>query len=291
MSGQKIEGDEESTTTRRGFLERAGLAVGAPVTVGTGVYGADRSYADADGDGVPDSLEQSSSFHRRLEDRFGADQFDGLDPGRKDLLIDVRSVGEASVSGRTASRMEELFRENGIHLQWLEYPERYDREWFEAEYGYHAKDILWSPRSFYHEQIADDLKNVALQVIVVPGRSEPQSYGRLDSFWADLRTGRESFSGMSVGNRAVVAEQQSRLVEFRLVLHEIGHLTLCHDDDPENTGVMGVESPTAKSDLMDWEWEHFRGNLENIRDTTGFDVAARPCLWGEYVVDPLTERL
>lgn len=293
MSGDESDRRDEtvSDTGRRRLLKRAGVVLGTPFVLGSEAYRADRSYTDEDGDGIPDSLERSTSLHRDLVSIFGSDQFSGLDPKRKDLLIDARYIGQATISDHTKRRIESLFRANGIYLQWLEYPDRYDVERFEDEYGYHVKDILWSPRSFYYQRIEDVLTDIALQLIVVPGHSEPQVSRRLDSLWTHLRNDTESFAGMSFGNRAVVTEQEFERPELRLVLHEVAHLALCHDDDPNNTGVMGLKGVTTDVDLMDWEWASLRDNLDAIRDTTGIDVASRRCIWDEALADSIDERL
>lgn len=34
-------------------------------------------------------------------------------------------------------------------------------------------------------------------------------------------------------------------------------------------------------DLMAHEWETLRNGLGNVRDTTGYDIVFRPCLWQE----------
>ncbi len=259
-----------------------GGAVTAPLGIGGAAYRLERSYTDDDGDGIPDSLERSSTFNESLATLFGTDKFEGLDPTRRDLLIDVRYVGEASVSAETKATIRRLFRTNGIYLQWLEYPHRYEKSTFLEQYGHNAKRILWSPRSFYHREIEEWLLNVAFQLIVVPGIEQGPHQGRLYSPWTDLHGGRSDgyVNGLNTGNRAVVADRQTPEIETRLILHEIAHYALCHDTDPTNTGVMGTRKET---DLMDYEWEQLRTGLSAIRDTTGVDVAFRRCLWWDLL--------
>ena len=261
------------------MLKCVGGAVTAPFGIGTGAYGLDRSYRDADADGIPDSLERSTEFNDWVGSVFG-EQFTGLDPSRRDLLVDVRYVGDCSVSEATRERLVELFRANGIHMQWLEYPRRYDRETFERRYGYNAKRILWSPRSFYRRAIEPRLKNVAFQLVVVPGFADGPHERRLysPSTAAHGSDSKGYVNGLNTGNRAVVASRYSHEIEAKLILHEIAHYALCHSMDPTNTGVMGTNE---EIDLMDHEWAELRGGLGAIRDTTGVDVLLRRCLWDE----------
>lgn len=280
-------GSIDGSTTRRGVLRLCGGIVTAPFGIGVSAYGLDRSYRDDDGDGIPDSLERSGEFNEWIYSIFG-DQFSGLDPTRRDLLVDVRSVGDISISESTRELVVERFRENGIHMQWLEYPKRYDQASFERRYGYNAKRILWSPRSFYRERIEPRLRNVAFQLIVVPGFTDGPHERRLYSP-ATAAHGSDSggyVNGLNTGNRAVVASRYSPEIEARLVLHEISHYALCHSTDPANTGVMGTNE---RADLMPYEWEKLRGGLGAIRDTTGADVLLRRCLWDE--LDPLAFRV
>jgi len=248
-----------------------------PFGIGATAYGLDRSYGDADGDGIPDSLERSAEFNSWLGAVFGVDQFKGLDPDRRDLLIDTRYVGETSVSGWTKDVLVDLFRANGIHLQWLDYPEQYDLAAFEQAYGYNARQILWSPWSFYHRTVERRLKNTALQLVVVPGFDEGPQHRKLYSPWTEFLQDSDGYvNGFNTGNRAVIAEQPNHETEAKLILHEIAHYALCHSTDPANTGVMGSQNDL---DLMAHEWDALRSGLGAVRDTTGFDVAFRQCLW------------
>ncbi len=265
--------------SRRKFLQTAGATLGAPLTLGT-AYRSDRSFEDRDEDGIPDELERSATFDRRLEELFGT-AFEGLDPERKDLLVDVRYVGDASIDERVSTYLEALFRDNGIHMQWLEYPDHYDEEWFLEEYGYNVRRTLWSRSSFYHEEIESDLKDVAFQLVVVPGKPESPYEGAVYSPWINhLEGGRYDgwTNGMNVGNRAVMGSSEIAREQARVALHEIAHLVLCHDDDPSNDGVMGTNE---EIDLTAAEWAQMRSGLDAIRDTTGYDVALRRCLWTE----------
>ncbi|WP_231990781.1 hypothetical protein [Natronobacterium gregoryi] len=234
---------------------------------------------DSDDDGILDAKKRSATFHRRLEGIFG-DQFEGLAVGRPDLLLDARYVGGTSISPGTKRTIVDLVRTRGIHAQWLDYPTRYDPQAVANRYGTTVKGLLWGRDSFYSEEIEDVLKNVALQLLVVPGTTKAADAGRIYSHWIDAMGGGPDghVNGFSLGNRAVVAERDDPFEEAALVLHEITHLVLCHDDDPENTGVMGTADEVA---LMDHEWDQFRNGLDNVRDTTGYDIAFRPCLWQE----------
>ncbi|MFW5977946.1 MAG: hypothetical protein ACOCP2_01760 [Halohasta sp.] len=264
--------------SRRGVLKTLGGLVTTPLGIGSAAYGLDRSYRDADGDGVPDSLEADAEFEAWLTDVFGDDQFTGLDSERRELLIDARYVGGTRVRERTKSRLVALFRANGIHLQWLDYPDRYDRSTFERRYGYNVREILWSPRSFYHREVERRLKNVALQLIVVPGFGAGPHREYLYSSWTALDDGSGYVQGFNTGNRAVVAGRHSQETAAKLICHEIAHYALCHSTDPENTGVMGSQK---RLDLEADEWAALRDGLGAIRDTTGFDVAFQRCLWAE----------
>lgn len=264
---------------RRAVLELAG-SLGAFGGLGVVAYTSDRRYVDEDGDGIPDSKERSGSFHDYLRGVFGADQFEGLDPRRKDLLVDARYVGDAGIADPTKARIAELFRENGIFLQWLDHPRRYDRERFEERYGYGSKDVLWASGSFYREEVEEPLRNVALQLIVLPGGHGSPGRARIHSWPLLSGSDRDgTATGVSYGNRAVAVERESVEAEAKLVLHELAHLGLCHDDDPDNIGVMGTGQDL---DLADQEWETLRANLENVRDTTGFDILFRRCILEEF---------
>jgi len=274
-----MNGSTAEPSTRRGVLKCLGGAVTAPFGLGVSAYRVDRSYQDADGDGIPDSLERSTEFNDWIHSIFG-EQFTGLDPTRRDLLIDVRYVGDWRVSDATRELVTERFRTNGIHLQWLEHPKRYDRTAFEQAYGYNAKRILWSPRSFYRQEIEPRLKNIAFQLLVVPGFADGPHERKLYSPSTAAHSSRSTgyVNGLNTGNRAVVASRYSHEIESKLILHEIAHYALCHSTDPANTGVMGTNE---KADLMAEEWETLRGGLGAIRDTTGVDVLFRRCLWDE----------
>jgi len=273
------QGDRPGRSTsrsRRGVLKTLGGLVTTPLGTGATAFGLDRSYRDVDGDGIPDSLEDDAAFEAWLAGVFGRDQFSGLDSDRRDLLVDARYVGEMTVRERTKSRLIELFRANGIHLQWLDYPDRYDRTRFERQYGYNAQEILWSPRSFYHRTVERRLKNIAFQLIVVPGFGEGPHHEHLYSPWTKFDSGSGYVSGFNTGNRAVVAGRHSHEAEAKLICHEIAHYALCHSTDPDNTGVMGSQ---AELDLQPDEWKALRNGLGAIRDTTGVDVAFQRCLW------------
>jgi len=264
------------TASRRALLGTLGAAAALPFSIGSLAYARSSPRTDRDDDGLPDIEEDGQSLERALAETFG-DQFEGLDPERRDLLIDVRYVEGTDVASGTKATIERLFRREGIHAQWLDYPERYDRDAFERRYGSNARSVLWGGRSFYRSEIERRFRNAALQLIVVPGRADPAYSGLVYSPMTDALGGGESghVNGFSVGNRAVVADRDDLREERRLVLHEIAHLGLCHADDPGNDGVMGSGE---RIDLTDDEWERLRRSLDNVRDDTGYDVLFRPCL-------------
>ncbi len=271
----------ESRLSRRSLLCAVGIGSGA-ATVNTAsayVHGRDE---DTDGDGIPDSTKRSGTFHRQLEETFGPEQFEGVAVGRQDLLIDVRYVGPTGVFPATKRAIVDRFRRHGIYAQWLDYPGRYDADLVDEQYGSTVEDLLWGRRSFYDGEIEAELENVALQLLVVPGETAPPHAGRLYSRWMETTGGGTDgyVNGFSVGNRAVVANRENHESEARLVFHELTHLALCHDDDPENTGSMGTGE---ELDLMDHEWDRLREGLSNVRETTGYDVGFRPCLWDEHL--------
>lgn len=282
MAGDDTSGDNSpgTGTTRRGFLRRSGIAVGLPFGLGA-AYRNDRSFEDRAGDGIPDDLQQSTEFRRSLDDRFGSDAFEGFDPDRKDFLVDVRYVGDATIDDRVKDRLEQLFRDNGIHMQWLDYSTRYDQREFVEEYGYNVRNILWSRRSFYRQEVDPDLQDVAFQLVVVPGNPDPPSEGTVYSPWVEHVVPDRGgwINGMNVGNRAVIGDRDELREQARLALHEIAHLVLCHDDDPSNRGVMGTHQ---EIDLTASEWAKMRAGLDAVRDTTGYDVALRRCLWSDH---------
>lgn len=258
---------------------RRRLLYGLGSLAGTGSL-ASSSYEDADEDGIPDAAERSEAHADRVRELFG-DQFEGLDPSRRDLLVDARYIGSASVHSDTKRHLEKRFRENGIHLQWLDYPESYDAGRFEERFGYQVERILWPHGSFYDHAIEDELTDMAMQVVVVPEDGED-----LESVYAVHRG--DHYDGVSFGNRCLVTAQRSTEVERILIMHEIGHLALCHNDEPDSPTVM-APAPEEPG-FTDAEWERLRGGLDNIRDTTGFDIASRPCMVSEYrddIVDSL----
>lgn len=286
MSGDGPSLERSDGTTRRSVLRSVGAAMTVPFGT-VAAYGSDRSYEDRSGDGIPTELKQSTPFEERLRDVYG-DSFDGFDTARKDLLVDARYVGDASIDDRVKADLEEQFRDNGIHLQWLDYPKRYDERRFRETYGDAGNDvrsILWSRRSFYHEEVEPELRDVAFQLVVVPGRRDPPHEGRVYSHTSDhLTDGWHDgwVNGLNVGNRAVVGDREDPAEQARLALHEIAHLVLCHDDDPANRGVMGSQEVV---DLTPNEWASLREGLGAIRDTTGYDVVFRRCLWEEQTAE------
>lgn len=282
-------GEESQRPSRRAVLRSIGGGIGVPVGVSTGGYVADRRFTDEDGDGIPDRKERSESFHRKLLAVFDSAQFEGLDPRRRDLLLDVRYVGETSIDDRTKRNVEKRFRKHGIYAQWLDSPHRYERDRIEREYGWNAKTLLWDRTGLYHEEVESFVRDVAVQVFVIPGHEFDGYGGLVYSPWANLLGGGVDghVNGFSVGNRAVVCDRDDRWEQERLLFHEIAHLALCHDDDPANTGVMGTNEEIA---LTDDEWDTLRTNLDAVRDTTGYDIALRRCLW-EGCLDGLTGRL
>lgn len=314
-------------------------SVGVSLAVGATALGGRSGYVDDDGDGIPDHIERSAAFEERLADCFGADQVESIDPDRPNLLIDARYVEGTGVSDAATAYLEDLFREHGIHAQWLDYPHVYDREHFEASYGAEVRSVLWGRSSFYREEVESWLRDVAVQIVVVPGEPVPgvrtvedagdgggaladssrsaagsppttaSAAADVDGVLPDPRVERvrapprqlpgvdglqpRVFShqlalmgggidgyanGFSVGNRAIVADRRRPARQAELLLHEIAHLGVCHDDDPDNPGVMGASEVV---DLAPAEWEQLRANLPNVHDQTGFDVLFRPCLWSE----------
>ncbi len=279
MSPQRS-GDQRRLS-RRSLLCAAGVGCTAVTLSSAGAY-ANHREADSDGDGIPDDKKRSPAFHDRLDDAFGSEQFEGVEVGRSDLLIDVRYIGDTCVLPETRRTIVDLFRSHDIYAQWLDYPRRYDAERIDRQYGSTVEGLLWGQRSFYREEVDAELADVALQLLVVPGATTAPYEGRLYSRWMDTTGGGIDgyINGFSVGNRAVVADRDEHDAEARLVFHELTHLALCHDDDPENTGVMGTGE---EIDLMDHEWDRLRNGLSNVRDATGTDVVFRSCLWDEHL--------
>lgn len=263
--------------TRRRLLGALGAGVSIPLLGGELHDWAVEAAADADGDGIPDRVKRSARAARRIDRTFEGG-FDGFELGRHDLLLDARYVGDVSIPLAVKRGLERRFRENGIYLQWLDHGREYDRGGFESRYGNSARRILWARDSFYHREIEDFLKDLALQLVVVPGAPDGPFRGRIYSTWANTVGSHPQgyVNGMSFGNRAVVAERHDRWEQTRLIFHEIAHLGLCHSDDPENRGVMGTNETLS---LTDEEWSTLADNLSNVRDGTGYDLLFRPCLW------------
>lgn len=228
-------------------------------------------FEDADADGIPDAIERSDEYDRFVRDRFGDEQFEGLEPHRRDLLIDARYVGSATISGETKRFVRDAFRDHGIYLQWLDYPVRYPVGSFAEQYGDRVERILWPIASFYADEIEEELRDTALQVIVLPDSEE-----NLEALYA-IQQG-QHFDGMSFGNRCLVTASASGQAEMVLVMHEIGHLALCHNEDPAS--VMSANPDQARFTTR--EWARLREGLSNIRDTSGFDIATRKCLLERY---------
>jgi len=269
--------------SRRSLLSALAGATVFPLSFGTLAHARERPDADRDGDGLSDADEDDGSLERAFADTFG-EQFDGLDPERRDLLIDVRYVEGTDVSSGTKATIERLFRREGIYAQWLDYPERYDRSAFERRYGSNARSLLWGGESFYRTEVDRLFRNAALQLIVVPGRAHPEYSGLVYSPVTDALGGGEdgNVNGFSVGNRAVVADRDDPREERRLVFHELAHLGLCHADDPDNRGVMGSGE---RIDLTDREWDLLRRRVDNVQDSSGYDVLFRPCLREQWLSD------
>jgi len=286
-AGQEPEGNSDDTprpsASRRSLLGALAGATAFPFSFGSLAYAHASPDADRDGDGLPDVGEADGVLERAFADTFGG-QFDGLDPERRDLLIDVRYVEGTDVSSGTKATIERLFRREGIYAQWLDYPDRYDRGTFERRYGSNARSLLWGGESFYRTEVDRLFRNAALQLIVVPGRAHPDYSGLVYSPVTDALGGGEdgNVNGFSVGNRAVVADRDDPREERRLVLHELAHLGLCHADDPDNRGVMGSGD---RIDLTDREWDLLRRRIDNVEDSSGYDVLFRPCLREQWSPD------
>lgn len=278
--GQKDNSTANNTApinrTRRWVLGTAAGLIAATTGVGAIVRGRDDPNQDSDGDGIPDSLEQSPRFHRHLRRVFNG-EVTPLDPFRKDLLVDVRYIDGISISSEAKEYLQALFWENGISLQWLDYPGEYDLQLVRDRYGTDIESLLVAPDGFYWTEIDPLLQDTAFQLLVVPGRKDNPDGEKLYS-----RFYQDHVNGMNFGNRAAVANRDELNDEAELVLHEIAHLVLCHDDDPNNPGVMGRET---EIDLMDREWELFRNGLDNIHDSTGVDLLSRRCLLEDYLDD------
>lgn len=275
----------DAGTTRRSVLRSVGAAGSGLVGTALSVR-SNRSYEDRSGDGIPTQLETAPSFDERLREIFGEEAFDGFDPDRKDFLVDVRYVGDASIDDSVRRGLERLFEQNGIRLHWLEYPSRYDETTIRETHGDAARELLWAPGSFYRTEIEEELTDVAFQLIVIPGRPRPPHEGRVYSWSSDVLSDSWNegwVNGYNAGNRAVICDRDDPAEQARLALHEIAHLVLCHDLDPDNRGVMGTQD---RIDLTDDEWVQFRNGLDAVRDSTGYDVTLRPCLWEEHVPDP-----
>lgn len=266
-------GEDSIDHGRRRLLGAVAGGLSLAVGAGTAVRLVDGSSADEDGDGIPDVRERSAGFDRRLAATFARDGTD-LDPTRSDLLVDVRSIGEASISEPTREYLRELFDENSIRLHWLEYPTVYDAERIGARYGTTIEGLLVDPAGFYWTEVESFLRDVAFQLVVLPGRESEPEKGKLYSTVFD-----DYVNGMNVGSRAVVARRTDPDEEAELVLHEIAHLALCHDPDPDNLGVMGRE---REIDLTEREWNRLRNELHNVNETTGYDGLLKQCLLEEY---------
>lgn len=269
--------------SRRSLLRSATRTPAFPLGVAAYGYHRERRRPDTAMDGLPADPDRASELEDHLTDVFGADQLVGIDPNRRDLLVDVRTVGEASVAPSARDLVVKRFRENDIFLQWLEHPDTYERDAFAERYGFDTRRLLWGPRSFYWTAIAPLLRSVAVQLIVVPGTAVGDQQFVYSPLSHVLGGGVDGHvNGFSLGNRAVVAAREDPADAAELVLHELGHLALCHDDDPANSGVMGRGE---EIDLTPAEWATLRDRLDNVRDRTGFDVVLRPCLWRELILE------
>lgn len=269
----------DPTCSRRQFLATTG-GVALPSALLSGARA--RPMADRDDDGLPDGVETSADAHERLRERFG-DAFEGFDPDRPDLLVDVRLVGDAAIDPAVVEHLTRRFDEHGINLQWLTYPDRYDEAAFVDDYANNVRRILWSPGSFYFDKVEEFLQPLAFQLIVVPGKRDDPYAGRVYSPYARYVMGHPYdgwINGMCVGNRAVIGDREAPREQARLALHEIGHLALNHDDDPDNHGVMGTH---RRIDLTDAEWTQLREGLSAVRDSTGYDFLFDRRLWKDQL--------
>lgn len=256
MAGSDADTDLEGVSgySRRDALKLTGGIAGASLGSGILSYRSLRSQLDLTPNAAPGGRIRSAAFTEHLEETFGADQVEPLDPDHQHLLLDVRYIGDASVTRKTKQRVEALFRGRGVALQWLDHPAYYDETVFRERYGYRVENILWPLGSFYAREVDPRLKDTALQVVVLPNSSrQPRNSQVYSRFWNRFTSRDPSFLGMSFGNRAVVTEQPDPHDELLLSLHEIGHLGLCHPNDPGNTGVMASFSDIDSPDYTDPE--------------------------------------
>ena len=269
--------NSEKNHSRRSVLCGVGGIVTAGLLPGTLTSRTITSASEHRHDGIPTHLIGSQSFDRYLENTFDVSLYNGLSHNEKNLLLDVRLVGDVSISMDVKRYLVNVFAAHGIHLHWLEYLHRYDEDQFYTQFGPNSRSILWSSDSFYRNVVEDRLKNIALQVVVINGIRSGAHEGMIYSHWADVLSQRGGYiNGMNFGNRIVVANRNDEWEQTRLLFHEIAHLALCHDSNDTNTGVMGTNEALA---LTQTEWSQLRRNLSNVNDRTGSDVVFRKCLW------------
>lgn len=240
-----------------GYVHRDRIMAGSRDAV-EDVYRRIRQRTDGDLDGLPDALEESEQFQQYVEDVFQT-TVEPFDAEQKDLIIDARYVEGETVPEDHKQYIERLFADRiDVNVRWMDHPETYDREQFLADYGYDPAAMLWGDDSFYEQEVADELKDVALQVVFVPGKqSEPQE-GALY-----CAPGDRYLRGFSAVNRAVVTGNLPPEQRLRTTLHEIAHLgNYTHNyGDEADKGVFGQNVVT---DLTGQQWERLHDRLHYV---------------------------
>lgn len=219
------------------------------------LYRMSRRPGDTSLDGLPDRLKDSDTFHQYIEETFDT-TFDGLDPDRKDLLIDARYVEGETFPDDAKTYIEDLFGwRTDITLHWLDYPETYTRDTFITDHEHRPAEILWRDGGFYDEEVEDMLKDTALQVVFAPGAQDDGHDGQLY-----CEPGEEYVAGFSAVNRSVVGSVGTAEDRTKTTLHEIAHLGNYHHnyDDPQDRGVLGQNEVT---DLTPAQWDRLQDRL------------------------------
>lgn len=232
---------------RRGFL-KCTLSASAVTTLVSALYSsAERTghnfLEESIGErlvygGIPEPYVQDSEKRDRI-DRYLEDNFRGdiRSIEEVDGIFDFRYVEGEELSGDIPGNIEQEFRSQGIDIMVLERKESYPRNPFLQEYGCEVSSITGSwvdpSGSFWSEEIEEFMREVALQVVFVPGKQEGPYRGLIKNDLPFLREERDYALGQAVGDRAVIAgmdkreelttDQHYKVIRWNVTRHEIGH--------------------------------------------------------------------
>ncbi len=266
---------ERLNSTRRRLLES--LGVGMAAMIHGSLEGTPETLLTPYYTGVPDYLKDNSRFEAELEDLYIED-FEGFDPDRPNVLVDVIPVGDHQLEEEVARAIEEVHNEAPVGDEGINAfvgrrkPEyAYPEDEFVNEYGGDAAMIHGVKEGyddFFEREVPAELRVAAIQVLRTPG-VQSSSYdlpeGALE-FTEDLDWEEEYcdndhgcvYMAIASGTNIVMAPEEGfkhfygdEYIEGtkRVALHDIGHaFDLEHSDNPQDV-MYAEEGVQADSDL------------------------------------------